>query len=62
MNVFLDTNIVLDVLADSIQFFSAIHARADCLVTRDTGHFPRSTLPVLSPAEFLQTHFGHWID
>ena len=32
MNVFLDTNIVLDVLADAPEFFSAIHAHADCLV------------------------------
>jgi predicted nucleic acid-binding protein len=43
---------------DAIQFFSAVHSHADCLVTRDPGHFPRSTLPILSPAEFLQAHFS----
>lgn len=45
---------------DAIQFFSAVHSQADCLITRNAGHFPRSTLPILSPAEFLQTHFTDW--
>jgi len=40
---------------DAIQFHSAIHAAADCLITRDGGHFPASDLPVLSPAAFLAT-------
>ena len=38
---------------DAIQFHSAVHAGAFCLVTRDTGHFPEAGLTVLSPAEFL---------
>jgi predicted nucleic acid-binding protein len=42
-----------DDFEDAIQFHSAIHAEAGCLITRDTDHFPASDLPVLSPAAFL---------
>lgn len=38
---------------DAIQFHSAIAARSDYLVTRNQDHFPRTAMPVLSPAEFL---------
>jgi hypothetical protein len=38
---------------DAIQFYSAIHAAARCLITRDVDHFPETVLPVLSPAEYL---------
>jgi len=38
---------------DPIQFHSAIHAAADCLITRDGDHFPATDLPVISPAAFL---------
>jgi predicted nucleic acid-binding protein len=38
---------------DAIQFHSAIHAEAGCLITRDAHHFPATDLPVLSPAAFL---------
>ncbi len=41
---------------DAIQYHSATHAQAECLVTRDAKHFPRVTLPALSPAEFLTSH------
>lgn len=41
---------------DAIQFFSALHCRASCLVTRNPDHFPPSDPPALSPAEFLATH------
>ena len=37
---------------DAIQFHSAIHAEADCLVTRDADHFPATDLPILPPAAF----------
>jgi predicted nucleic acid-binding protein len=40
-------------LEDAIQYFSAVRARADCIVSRDTGAFPQSDLPVLTPAELL---------
>lgn len=39
----------------AIQFHSAIHAQADCLITRDAGHFPDGDFPVLAPAAFLAT-------
>ena len=42
---------------DAIQVFSARKARAQCLVTRNTGHFPQGDLPILTPAAFLDTHF-----
>lgn len=41
---------------DAVQYHSAVHAQAKFLITRNTAHFPRSSLPVLSPAEFLATH------
>jgi predicted nucleic acid-binding protein len=42
---------------DAIQFFSALRAGADCLVTRNPRHFPADELPILTPAEFLAAHF-----
>lgn len=42
-----------DDFEDAIQFHSAIHGEADCLITRDAHHFPTTDLPVLSPAAFL---------
>jgi predicted nucleic acid-binding protein len=41
---------------DAVQYFSAIRAGAQCLLTRDAGHFPSTGLPILSPDEFLATH------
>ncbi len=42
---------------DAIQYFSALHAGAESLVSRNPGHFPRADLPILTPAEFLAAHF-----
>lgn len=41
---------------DAIQFHSAVHARAECIITRNPDHFPRAPISVLSPAEFLAAH------
>lgn len=41
---------------DALQFHSAVHARAECIVTRNPDHFPRTPLSILSPAEFLAAH------
>jgi len=41
---------------DALQFHSALHAQSEALITRNPDHFPRTSLPVLSPAEFLATH------
>ena len=39
---------------DAVQYFSALHADADCIITRNPGDFPRRpVIPVLSPEEFL---------
>jgi predicted nucleic acid-binding protein len=38
---------------DAVQFHSAVHADVQCIITRNPGHFPRSPLTVMSPAEFL---------
>lgn len=38
---------------DAIQFHSAVHAKAEYIITRNPDHFPRAPLAVLTPAEFL---------
>jgi predicted nucleic acid-binding protein len=38
---------------DAVQFYSALHARADYLLTRNVGDFPAGILPILAPDEFL---------
>ncbi len=39
---------------DAVQYFTAIRAEVDCLLTRDPDDFPRRpAIPVLSPREFL---------
>jgi len=38
---------------DPIQIYSAIHARADYLLTRNVGDFPSGILPILTADEFL---------
>jgi predicted nucleic acid-binding protein len=45
-----------DDFEDAIQWHSALHARASCIITRNAGDFPHSPLPALSPAEFLAAH------
>lgn len=38
---------------DAVQLFSAVHIKADCLVTRDQNDFSTDFMPILGPAEFL---------
>jgi predicted nucleic acid-binding protein len=38
---------------DAVQYFTAVHAAADSIVTRNPDHFPKEGCPVVSPAEFL---------
>lgn len=38
---------------DAIQYHSAIHGQADCIVTRDLKHYRHVDLPVLTPEDFL---------
>lgn len=42
---------------DAVQYFSAVQAGADCLVSHNPDDFPRAKeCPVLTPAEFLATY------
>ena len=38
---------------DAIQYYSALMADADCIITRDNWQIPSPLRPILSPAEFL---------
>jgi predicted nucleic acid-binding protein len=38
---------------DAIQYFSAIRAGVDCLVSRDARAFPKADLPIMTPHELL---------
>ncbi len=39
---------------DAVQYFSALHAGADCILSRNPDDFPRRpAVPVFSPTEFL---------
>ena len=44
---------VMDDFEDAIQFYSAARIQASRLITRDPGHFPKDTVPIVSPEEFL---------
>jgi predicted nucleic acid-binding protein len=41
---------------DAIQYFSALRANADCLISRNPKHFRAADIPVLTPNEFLATY------
>ncbi len=40
-------------LEDGVQYFTAVHGRADLIVTRNTAAFRPAAIPVMSPAELL---------
>jgi predicted nucleic acid-binding protein len=40
---------------DAIQYFSAVHAQCDYLLTRNLKHFPSGGIVVQTPEEFLAT-------
>ncbi len=42
---------------DAIQFFSALRARANVLITRNPKDFPVGDIAIQTPAEFLAAHF-----
>lgn len=44
---------------DALQYFSALSAGADCIVTRNVKDFPFATIPVMLPAEFLDMMESH---
>lgn len=39
---------------DALQYSSALTAKCDCIITRNKKDFSFSSLPILSPEEFLQ--------
>jgi predicted nucleic acid-binding protein len=38
---------------DAVQYYSALHVRADCLITRSKADYRADRLPVMTPEEFL---------
>lgn len=42
-----------DDFEDACQFYSALQAKADCIVTRDKRHFRQRDISVFTPEEFL---------
>lgn len=40
---------------DAEQYYSAVNARADCLVTRNKADYLADTLPIMTPEEFIAT-------
>ena len=38
---------------DAVQYYSALHVRADCLITRNKSDYRADRLPVMTPEEFL---------
>lgn len=38
---------------DAVQYYSAITAKADCIITRDKSDYTDDKVPVLTPEEFL---------
>lgn len=38
---------------DAVQYYSAVLAKADCIITRNKRDFRKSSIPVLLPEEFL---------
>ncbi len=41
---------------DALQAAAAEASRADCIVTRNTADYSRSSVPALTPEEFLRRH------
>ena len=40
---------------DAVQYFAAIAARIDFIITRNTKDYKQATIPVLTPEQFLKT-------
>jgi len=38
---------------DAVQYYSAIHAKADCVITRNKSDYSDKKIPALTPEEFL---------
>ena len=58
--LFLDANIVIDLLEerqpfcnDALQYYSAVKAKADFIITRNGQDFTLSKIPVMTASEYL---------
>jgi len=40
---------------DAVQYYSALHVKADCVITRNKADYKDNAIPVLTPEEFLAT-------
>ncbi len=38
---------------DAVQYYSAVQAKADCIITRDKDDYVNDAIPALTPEEFL---------
>lgn len=52
------TRAAIDDFEDAIQYYSALAVRARYLVTRDSAHFPKRGVEIVSPEHFLAIAFG----
>lgn len=43
---------------DAVQYYSAVQAKSECLITRNKSDFKVDALPVLTPEEFLAIKIG----
>lgn len=42
---------------DAIQYFSAVRANAECIISRNLSHYRKSDITVMTPSEFLASGF-----
>jgi len=38
---------------DAVQYYSAVHVRADCVITRNKADYKAEGIPIMTPEEFL---------
>jgi predicted nucleic acid-binding protein len=38
---------------DAVQYYSALHVKADCLITRNKSDYRADRMPIMTPEEFL---------
>ncbi|MEW6439758.1 MAG: PIN domain-containing protein [bacterium] len=43
---------------DAVQYYSAVNAKADCLITRDKNDYVIDAIPIMTPEEFLAAASG----
>lgn len=45
---------------DMVQYHSALLVSADCIVTRNIKDFPVTTMPIMTPTQFLATYIFYF--